>query len=107
MKTIVSEEEFNKDIQNHDIVLVLYGSKTCMPCVSLKQKLIQWQAEHPNCQCLYVPIEEAPLLCASNQVFSAPTIRVYVMQKLSIKASGAFSFEAIVQQVNRYQTLLK
>lgn len=107
MTDILEQNAFDEAINKHEIVLVLFGSKMCMPCISLKEKVNLWQQAHPAITCIYVPIEEALALAASKQVFSAPTMQLYVYGKLTVKYSGTFSFEEVCKQVIRYQTLIK
>ena len=102
MKVFTSDEDFNKELKEYPIVIALFGSKTCMPCVSLKQKLDVWQQGHQQVKTIYIPVEEELAFAASQQVFTAPTILVYVEGKISLKESGYFSLDRMLEKVEHY-----
>lgn len=48
-KTMI-EENYDLYIQQHQTVIVLFGSLSCHPCQALKKRLILWQKEHLSMQ---------------------------------------------------------
>lgn len=53
-----------------------------------------------------MPIEDHPEEAARAAVFTVPTVLVYVEGKLSIRASGYFSLDAILAKVERFIDLM-
>ena len=48
-KTMI-EENYDLYIQQHQAVIVLFGSLSCHPCQALKKRLNLWQKEHLSMQ---------------------------------------------------------
>ena len=106
MTSITGPQELEQYLKELPIVLVQFGSERCLPCKSLQNKLLVWNQSHPQIFYIYVPAEEQPALCAQLGVFTVPTIFVYVESRLTIRESGYFSLEHLLEQVHRYEALL-
>ncbi len=94
-------------LETSDIVLFQFGTETCMPCGAIKQRIDEWNKEYPQVQSRYVPLDEFPELGAEYGIFSAPTILVFVQGKVTIRESGCFSLDEILQRTERYIQLLE
>ena len=101
-----TEEQFNALRQAERLLMVQFGSETCTPCTAIRRKLEEWLTGHPRVFGGYVPVEEARALSAQLGVFTVPTILVYAEGRLSARASGYFSLEDLLRQVERYEALL-
>ena len=99
-------EDFRSRTEKDGLVIAEFGSSHCPPCAALKEKIDVWLEKHPEAQGIYVPVEEEPETAAQNDVFSAPTVRVYVNGRITVSESGYFSLELILRQAERYLSLL-
>lgn len=105
---VLSKDESIDDLLNQSEVLILqFGTRTCAPCVAIKEKIDYWNADYKNVICRYISIEDYPEIAAKQGVFSAPTILVFVEGKLTIRESGYFSLEDIFRRIERYIQLLE
>ena len=106
MKNFNLTNDFNKILENNKMVLFQYGTSTCAPCYSLKNKLTEWKKQNPDIEVYYIPIEDNIELAAQNGILSTPTIEVYIEGKLFIQRSGYFSLDEILNKVEKYKSIL-
>ena len=106
MITIQSHSEFTKTIHKYPIVIAQFGSESCSPCSALKQRIQIWNAGHPNVHHIYVTVDDQPKLCAQMGIFTVPSIIVYVEEKVTIRQSGYFSLDQMLDQIEKYEQLL-
>ena len=106
MKMIENQEALQKILRTHQIVVVQFGSECCAPCKSLQNKIMTWNQEHPSVCHAYVSVDDLKQLSAQMEVFTVPTILVYVEGRLTIRQSGYFSLEQILEQTERYEGML-
>ena len=106
MITIQSHVELNETIHKYPIVIAQFGSETCSPCSALKQRIQLWNAGHPNVHHIYVPVDDQPKLCAQMGIFTVPSIIVYIEGKVTIRQSGYFSLDQMLDQIEKYERLL-
>lgn len=88
------------------IEIIQFGSETCLPCRAIREKIEHWAVSYPPVRYRYMPIEDHPEKAARAAVFTVPTVLVYVEGKLSIRASGYFSLDAILSKVERFIDLM-
>ena len=89
------------------IFIVQFGSKSCLPCVAIKEKIEAFKKEN-NCVSFgYVSVEENQELSAKEGVFSVPTVLVFIMGKLFLRESGYFSLDEIFSKIRRYIDLME
>ena len=48
MINFTKHDDLNKIINDNEIVIIQYGTATCMPCHSIKNKLTTWQGNHKD-----------------------------------------------------------
>ncbi len=92
-----------EDLINTSSVLVLqFGNDTCNPCHAIRYKLKKWIEEHDDVIGRYIDIEKNLALCAQMDVFSAPTVIIYMDGTMIAKESGYFSLEKLLEKTERY-----
>ncbi len=89
-----------------EVVILQFGTESCAPCSAIKQRIDAWCRDYPEVQARYVPLEDFPELGAEYGIFSVPTILVFVQGKVTIRESGYFSLDEILQRTERYIQLL-
>lgn len=100
-------EEFDKLIKENNILILQFGSSSCLPCHSIANKITAF-IKDKNIKYKYLSIDELDnkKIASSLCIFSVPTILVYVENKLTIRKSGYFSLEEIFQDIERYQEMV-
>lgn len=88
------------------IEIIQFGSETCLPCHAIREKISHWAADKPLVHFTYMPIEEHPEAAAAAEVFTVPTVLVYVEGKLSIRTGGYFSLDDVFAKVERFIHLM-
>ena len=96
------EENYDLYIQQHQAVIVLFGSLSCHPCQALKTRLILWQKEHQQVMFQYLSVDEHTFLEAQHLVLSVPTIVVYINGQETLRQTGYFSLDTMLKKVERY-----
>ncbi len=89
-------------IKTYDIVLIQFGSSACTPCSAIYEKLDTQLQVHKEVYGIYIPIEQFLEEAAKKNVFSVPTLVLYVHGKFTIKESGFFSLEKFLSRVEKY-----
>ncbi len=107
MKTLERSTELQQAICNEKILIVQFGSAACAPCHSIRNKIDTWCDAVKDVSSLYIPVEKFSELAAQSSVFTVPTILVYVEGKLTVRESGYFGLDSILQRVQRYRELLQ
>lgn len=102
MKTFSKSDNFNQIVKNNNIVIFQYGTPTCMPCYSIKNRLAAWQEGFSKIEIYYISLEENMEIAAQNGILSAPTVEVYIEGKLYIQRSGYFSLDEILDKTEYY-----
>ena len=106
METLNNQDALQAAIQQKQIVIVQFGSESCLPCRALQNRIKAWNKEHPDVCHVYVSVAELPELCAQMGVFTVPAIFVYVEGKLALQQSGYFSLDQMLDQIEKYEFLL-
>lgn len=106
MVEIQDAQVLETSIQQNQILILQFGSESCVPCKALQNRIKTWNQSHPDVFHVYVTVTEMPELCAQMGVFTVPTIFVYVEGKLTIQQSGYFSLDQMLMQVEKYEHLL-
>ncbi len=108
MKDLKKNENITELIDKSEILILQFGSDTCAPCKALRQRIDLWNEDlDEQIETRYIPIEEFPDISAEHGIFSAPTVLVYVMGKMTIRESGYFSLDEILGKIERYIGLIK
>ena len=88
-------------------MIVQFGAESCAPCKALQNRIRIWNQAHPHVLHIYADISALPELCAQMGVFTVPTIFVYVEGKLTLRQSGYFSLDEMLEQVEKYRRMLE
>lgn len=102
MKILEKNQVLNKIIEENSIVIILYSTNICKACSSLEYKLDRFLEKNSSIKSIQVPLELFPYIASQKEIFSAPTIEVYIENKLTTRKSGYFSLEEIFDKINRY-----
>lgn len=100
MINFTKNDDLNKIISDNNIAIIQYGTATCMPCHSIKNKITTWQKNYKDVAAYYISLEENMEIAAQRGILSAPTVEVYIEGKLSIQKSGYFSLDEILGKVS-------
>ena len=104
--SIVLEEEKEKSA----ICIFLFGSSQCMPCQAIKNRIDQWQRKteirRKKINSLYISVDSNLEIAAQENVFTVPSLRIYVEGKRTIEISGYFSLDQVFDQMERYLEFL-
>lgn len=107
MINFTKNDDLNKIINDNDIAIIQYGTTTCMPCHSIKNRITMWQENHKDIAAYYISLEENMEIAAQRGILSAPTIEVYIEGRLSIQKSGYFSLDEILEKVSNVSEQMK
>ncbi len=106
MKEYNASHSFQEKLEQDGVLIIQFGSASCLPCTALRQRISLWQEVHSDVEALYVPLEKYPQLAAQNGIFTVPSVLVYVNGHLTLRESGYFSLELLLRQVERYFSLM-
>ena len=107
MIDFTKNDDLNKIINDNDIAIIQYGTPTCMPCHSIKNRITTWQEDHKDITAYYISLEENMEIAAQRGILSAPTVEVYIEGRLSIQKSGYFSLDEILEKVSSVSEQMK
>lgn len=107
MINFTKKDDLNKIISDNAIAIIQYGTATCMPCHSIKNKIISWQEDNKDVAAYYISLEENMEIAAQRGILSAPTVEVYIEGRLSIQKSGYFSLDEILDKVSSISKQMK
>lgn len=107
MEIINCQVALQKAIEQHQILIVQFGASSCGPCKAIQNKIKLWNLRCPDIYHVYISVEEMTELCAQMGVFTVPTVFVYVEGRLTLRESGFFSLEQILNKVENYRSMLE
>ena len=107
MEILQREEDWGLWPGKWEMGLVLVGAGSCGPCGSLQKKISLWGQDHPEVGLLYIPVERFGALCAQEGIFTVPAVLLYVRGQLTVRESGYFSLQEILQKAEGYLEILK
>ncbi|SFG35201.1 Thioredoxin [Lachnospiraceae bacterium C7] len=99
-------ESFDKLIKNNNLTIIQFGSDSCGPCFSIKNKIDEWLKKHPNVDNRYIPIELFPEIAAQHDVFGVPSTIVYYGGKEVVRGSRYYSLEEIFLKCERLEFMI-
>ncbi len=100
------DEDIHTLIHQNSLVILQFGSETCMPCHAIHQRIDCWQKKYPDVLTRYVSIEEYPERTAQLAVFSVPAVLVYAEGHEALRETGYFSLDEILEKTERYIQLM-
>lgn len=107
MIVIKNEQSLQELLHEDNTVIVQFGSESCNPCKAIQNKIEEWNKEWSQIEYIYIPVEDAPEMCAQMGVFTVPTIFVYVAGKLTLRESGYFGLTELLNKTEEYDCLLR
>ena len=109
VKTVIqidSIEELHRFQKQDGIAILEVASRTCAPCIRIRQKIDEWLKNYAAVSAAYIEIESVPEAGGALQIFTAPAVLVYIDGKLCIKQAGYFSLDEVFRQIERYLSLM-
>ncbi len=95
-------EEIEAIIKEELGVLLYFSTPTCNVCKALKPKISQAFSEHfPIIRQIYIDSAQTPEIPASLQIFSVPTILIYLDGKEFAREGRNLSIEKLVEKIKR------
>ena len=91
-------------IAESPLLLLQYGDDACGPCHAIRFRLDRW-LEGRNINARYVDIRKHLECCAQRNIFSVPTVAVYMDGRLMVQESGCFSLEKLLERAERYMEM--
>ncbi len=106
-KTLSDLNELNDVLKNELAVVLYFSSPSCNVCHVLRPKLMQrLEEEYPQIARYHADIALTPEIAAEFQIFSAPTIIVFLEGREFIRKGRAMSVEGLLQEIERPYKLM-
>lgn len=83
------------------VLILLFGSDSCMPCKAIAGKLDAWQEDHPGAVTGYVDTGMYPETASQSGIFTVPAVIVYADGKPCLRKAGYFSVEELLADTER------
>ncbi|MCG8427743.1 MAG: thioredoxin family protein [Chromatiales bacterium] len=104
---IDTTEAFQQCIAEHRATLIWFTGPDCRVCQDLKPKIAQLISEQfPQIHCFQVDCAASPALSAQRQIFTVPTLLVYLEGQEFIRLSRSFSPAQLAAELDRPYRLL-
>jgi thiol-disulfide isomerase/thioredoxin len=95
-------EDIEKIIKSEIGVLLYFSTPTCNVCHALKPKIIEaFDKNFPEIKKYFIDSSLSPEIPASMQIFSVPTIVIYLDSKEFARESRNVSIPALVDKIKR------
>lgn len=105
--TLNDLNELNKKLKEEMATVLYFSSPSCNVCHVLRPKLMQALEEaYPSIGRYHVDIALTPEIAAEFQIFSAPTIIVFLEGKEFIRKGRAMSVDGLLQEIKRPYELM-
>jgi len=103
MKTdILSLDEVNQIIREEIGVLFYFSTPTCNVCHALKPKISEaFEENFPKIRQYFIDSSLTPEIPASFNIFSVPTILVFLDGKEFLRKSRHMSVDEVVREIKR------
>lgn len=106
MNLMDKNESINKIINEKEMVLIYFSSKSCSVCKAMKPKIEEILKNYPKIISLEVNVENTPKVTAVYNVFTIPGILVFVKGKETIREARYISIQEVNNKISRYYNLL-
>lgn len=105
--TLADLNELNDVLKNELAVVLYFSSPSCNVCHVLRPKLMEaLEKEYPQIGRYHADIALTPEIAAEYQIFSAPTIIVFLEGREFIRKGRAMSVEGLLQEIERPYKLM-
>lgn len=101
----LSEENFDEIVNNHEVVLIDFWAKWCMPCRSFTQVIEQVAPRYPQVIFANVDIDAEKELAEEFAVKSVPAVMIIRNQTVIFAESGALSAGNLIELLEQAQQL--
>jgi thioredoxin 1 len=97
----ITDADFDKIIQKHNIVVIDCWAPWCGPC-RMVEPVVEELAKEMQGKILFgkLNVDENPVTPAKHQIMSIPTLLVFKNAKLVDRIVGAMPKEALVEQLS-------
>lgn len=102
MKQVHSKMELGNFINENDIVLLYFGSKTCGVCHAMKPKVEDILLNYPKVISVEVDIEKHLDIAATYSIFTIPGILLFIEGKETIREARYISIDELNEKISRY-----
>lgn len=99
-------DDIQEVISSNPIVILQFKSSACTPCLAIEAKLEQYASTTNDVCYICLEVSEHYDIANAYQVLSVPTVLVFVDYKKAIEVNGTFSLVQVIQQVERYRSLM-
>ena len=108
MDTILNDlNELNSKLKEELAMVLYFSSPSCSVCHVLRPKLMQaLEKEYPAMGRYHADISLSPEIAAEFQIFSAPTIIIFLEGKEFIRKGRAMSVDGLLQEIERPYKLM-
>lgn len=101
---IINEEQFDKLINNKNLVVIDFFATWCMPCKMLAPIMERVEAKMQDVKFYSVDIDESEEISKRYRIFSVPTLVAFREGKKIDSLVGLNSFDDIVDFVEHCKT---
>ncbi len=106
MIDITTEEEFIQFSKNNEAVLLYLSTPQCNVCKVLKPKIEDFiNKKFEKIKMGYINMELLPSISAQNQIFTVPTILVFLDGKEFLRKSRNINLEEFQKELERPYSL--
>jgi len=106
-KTLSDLNELNATLKNKLAVVLYFSSPSCNVCHVLRPKLMEaLEKEYPAISRCHADISLTPEIAAEFQVFSAPTIIVFLEGREFIRKGRSVSVDGLLNEIKRPYSLM-
>ena len=104
---IQSFGEFLKLKEKEPTVLAYFSTEACNVCKVLKPKVAELiQSKFPKIKLAYIKSDKLPEVAAQNQVFTAPTILVFIEGREYIRKSRNIGISELHREIERPYSMM-
>jgi len=105
--TLDTLESLHTILREEPAVILYFSSPSCSVCQVLRPKLMQAiEATYPQIGRYHADISLTPEIAAEFQVFSAPTIILFLEGKEFIRKGRSVSIDGLLQEIKRPYELM-
>jgi thioredoxin-like negative regulator of GroEL len=104
---LTSQIRFQDFVVDHPVAMVYFHTADCGVCKAVRPKLEQLMNERfPAAVLAQVDCSEYPQLAAQHQVFTVPTLLVFLAGREQLRRSRAFGLGELARALERPYALL-